>query len=193
MSAQGISREAGWLVVIDAQVIFADPATSPWGSPMWADVVPRIRAAVEAYGERVVFTRFVADPDPQGSWATYYQEWPFAQVPDADPLYALVPELSELAGDAPVVTMPTFGKWPGLAEIVGPAAQLTLAGVSTDCCVLSTALAAADAGATVRVRADLCAGSTPDNHTRALAAMQLSARRSPSPDPASPSHREDSG
>lgn len=173
MSAQGISREPGWLVVIDAQAIFADPATSPWGSPMWAEVVPRIRAAVEQYDGRVAFTRFVADPAPQDSWVDYYDTWPFARVPDADPLYALVPELSELAMRAPVVTMPTFGKWPGLAETVGPTAPLTLAGVSTDCCVLSTALAAADAGATVRVAAELCAGSTPENHARALAAMEL--------------------
>lgn len=173
MSAQGVSPGNDWLVVIDAQVIFADPATSQWGSPMWADAVRRIRTAVEQYGDRVVFTRFVADPAPKGSWVDYYEAWPFAQVPDADPLYALVPELADLATGAPIVTVPTFGKWPDLAEIVGATPQLTLAGVSTDCCVLSTALAAADAGATVQVAADLCAGSTPENHARALAAMEL--------------------
>lgn len=166
--------EDDWLVVIDAQAIFADPQTSQWGSPMWPEVVPRIRTAVERYGERVVFTRFVADPAPQGSWVDYYAAWPFAQVPDADSLYALVPELAVYVTDeTPVITMPTFGKWPGLAEIIGPTARLTLAGVSTDCCVLSTALAAADAGATVHVASELCAGSTPENHARALAVMEL--------------------
>lgn len=161
-----------WLVVIDAQVIFADPATSPWGSPMWAETVPRIRQAVAAYADRVIFTRFVADTEPQGSWVDYYLEWRFAQVPGDDPLYALVPELADLS--APVITEPTFGKWtPALREIVGATPRLTLAGVSTDCCVLSTALAAADAGATVRVASTLCAGSTPDNHDQALAAMSL--------------------
>ena len=30
------------LVVIDPQAVFADPATSPWGSAMWAATVPRI-------------------------------------------------------------------------------------------------------------------------------------------------------
>lgn len=173
MSPQRDSPDQDWLVVIDAQVIFADPGTSPWGSPMWADVVPRIRRAVERYDGRIVLTRFVADPAPQGSWVDYYAQWRFAQVPDTDPLYALVPELAEFATDVPIVTMPTFGKWPGLAEIVDPTARLTLAGVSTDCCVLSTALAAADAGAEVRVAAALCAGSTPENHDRALAAMEL--------------------
>ncbi|MFC6704377.1 cysteine hydrolase family protein [Flexivirga alba] len=173
MSAQADSSGHDWLVVIDAQAIFADPQTSQWGSPMWAQTVPRIRAAIERYGDRVVFTRFVADPSPQGSWVTYYETWPFAQVPDGDPLYAIVPELAALADVAPVVTVPTFGKWPALVEIVGATPRLTLAGVSTDCCVLSTALAAADAGATVRVASDLCAGSTPENHARALAAMEL--------------------
>lgn len=173
MAAQDLSATE-WLVVIDAQTIFADPATSPWGSPLWAATVPRICEAVEQYDGPVVFTRFVADPAPEGSWVDYYEAWPFAQVPDVDPLYALVPELAGFAADgALVVTMPTFGKWSGLAEIVSPAAHLTLAGVSTDCCVLSTALAAADAGATVHVASELCAGSTPENHARALAAMEL--------------------
>ena len=45
--------------------------------------------------------------------------------------------------------------------------------VSTDCCVIGTALPAADAGATVVVRADACAGSTPENHDKALDVMAL--------------------
>ncbi len=48
-----------------------------------------------------------------------------------------------------------------------------LSGVSTDCCVLSTALAAADAGVAVQVVADACAGVSPADHQRALDAMAL--------------------
>ncbi len=161
-----------WLVVIDPQAIFADPGTSDWGSPMWADRVGRIRELCAAYAGRVVLTRFVADPDPQGSWQPYYRQWAFAQVPDQDPLYAVVPELADVT--APVVTRPTFGKWgPQLQAIVGDTPRLVLAGVSTDCCVIGTALPAADAGATVVVRADACAGSTPENHEKALDVMSL--------------------
>ena len=83
----------------------------------------------------------------------------------------MVPDLRDAAGH--VLTAGTFGKWPVLRDLVGDDAHLTLTGVSTDCCVLSTALPAADAGATVRVVADACAGSTADNHERALAAMGL--------------------
>jgi nicotinamidase-related amidase len=162
----------GWLVVVDPQSVFADPATSPWGSAMWADTVPHIVALALAYGPaRTVVTRFVADPSIGGSWRPYYDAWPFALVPGSDPLYAVVPELDGAAEH--VVTAGTFGKWPVLRDLVGDDAHLTLAGVSTDCCVLSTALPAADAGATVRVVASACAGSSPDNHARALAAMAL--------------------
>jgi nicotinamidase-related amidase len=83
-----------------------------------------------------------------------------------------VPELAETTRHT--VTEPTFGKWTeALREIVGAQPTITLAGVSTDCCVLSTALPAADAGASVRVVAEGCAGSSPQNHERALAAMAL--------------------
>lgn len=161
-----------WLVVIDPQVIFADPANSDWGSPMWADRVDTIRQLCRDHAGRVVVTRFVAPERIEGSWAEYYEQFPFAKVPADHQLYAVVPELADL--DAPVVSVSTFGKWgPQLEAITGSTPQLVLAGVSTDCCVLGTALPAADAGAHVVVRADACAGSTPENHERALDVMEL--------------------
>ena len=162
-----------WLVIIDPQVIFADPANSPWGSPLWASTVPRIVALADDFGpERTVITRFVADADLGGSWAPYYEEWPFALVPDTDPLYAVVPDLAGRA--AHTVSAGTFGKWTAqLRAVIGEQPSITLAGVSTDCCVISTALPAADAGATVRVVADACAGSSAEAHAQAIGAMSL--------------------
>nr|WP_315970907.1 isochorismatase family protein [Streptomyces sp. PBH53] len=81
----------------------------------------------------------------------------------------------EFAGLADhVLDTATFGKWtPELAARTGPDGRLVLAGVSTDCCVLSTALAAADAGAEVLVVADACAGVDDDSHLKALQIMEL--------------------
>lgn len=160
-----------WLVVIDPQRIFASP-DSAWGSPMFPTVLAPVRRLAGAAGERTVITRWVS-PDPaQGSWAAYLKAWPFADVPADDPLFDVVDELADLADT--VVTEPTFGKWgPGLARVTGPTPHLVLAGVATDCCVISTALAAADAGCTVTVVADACAGSTPENHQKALDVMGL--------------------
>lgn len=164
--------EDEWLVIIDPQAVFADPATSPWGSPMWAETVPRIASLATAYRGRVVVTRFVADPGLGGSWADYYDDWGFALVPGSDPLYAVVPEIAPLADH--VVTEPTFGKWfPALREVVGEQPRMALAGVATDCCVIATALPAGDVGATVRVIANACAGSSVQAHERALGAMTM--------------------
>ncbi|PQL04083.1 hydrolase, partial [Pantoea ananatis] len=68
----------------------------------------------------------------------------------------------------------TFGKWgTQLSAVTGEHPHLLLAGVSTDFCVITTALAAADAGAWVKVVSDACAGSAPDNHEAALTVMDL--------------------
>lgn len=160
-----------WLVVIDMQRIFGDPA-SQWATPAYATVEPVVARLVHEFGDRVIFTRFVAPEHPTGSWIPYYEQWPFALVPDGDPLYEITPGL---ATDAhPVVTETTFGKWgPALESVMAGSTEMVLVGVSTDCCVLSTALAAADAGVRVRVAADACAGLSETDHQRALDAMAL--------------------
>ena len=158
----------GWLVVIDLQHVFGDP-DSPWNTPRFEETRPRIRRLVEAFDGSVVFTRFVAPPQPVGAWAEYYETFPFALQPPDAPLYELV----ENPGEHPVLSATTFGKWgPDLAEIVG-GGPLTVAGVATDCCVISTVLPAADAGVPVRVVTDACAGSTDEDHDRALRLMSL--------------------
>ncbi len=158
----------GRLVVVDLQHVFGDP-DSPWGAPRFAEVRPRIRQLVDAFGERVVFTRFVAPHEPTGAWIEYYRQFPFALQPPDAPLYELVDD----PGTHPVVAATTFGKWgPDLAALVGDG-PLTVAGVATDCCVISTVLPAADAGVPVRVVTDACAGSTDANQERALDVMAL--------------------
>ena len=104
-------------------------------------------------------------------WSTNWNR-PFADVPEDDPLLEIVPELADVGRQ--VVSRPTFGKWGyALQAVTGPTPHLVLAGVSTDCCVISTALAAADAGATITVVTDACAGSTPENHRSAMDVMAL--------------------
>lgn len=160
-----------WLMAIDMQRVFGDPG-SDWFTPDFGLASVRIQQLRPAFGTRVALTRFVAPAEPTGAWIPYYEEWPFALVPDADPLYELMPEFP--VGDAVVVTRPTFGKWSDeTAKALDGATDLVLAGVSTDCCVLSTALAAADAGVRVRVVADACAGLSELDHQRALDVMAL--------------------
>ncbi|MFI2206402.1 cysteine hydrolase family protein [Streptomyces sp. NPDC020192] len=161
---------AGHLAVIDMQRVFADPA-SPWAAPRYADAAAGVRSLLPAFAGRVTFTRFLAPERPTGAWRAYYDRWPFAlQPPDAE-LWDLDDEFTH---EPDVLDATTFGKWtPELAARLRPDDRLVLAGVSTDCCVLSTALAAADAGTEVVVVADACAGADDDSHLRALQVMDL--------------------
>ena len=159
-----------WLAVIDMQRVFAEP-DSPWLAPRFAEIVGPVKSLVEAFRPRVTFTRFVAPQVPEGAWREYYAQWPFALQPPDARIYELVDELAGEAG--PTLNATTFSKWgPELSAKVG-GGTLVLAGVSTDCCVLSTALAAADAGTPVRVVGDACAGADDDSHAAALRILQL--------------------
>ncbi|GAA1394909.1 cysteine hydrolase [Luteococcus peritonei] len=165
-------REHAWLVVIDHQRIFADPA-SEWCAPRFAETAPVVARLAAHFDERVVLTRWLPGTDRRGSWADYFATWSFADRPDEDPVFELVPTATDLA-DRPTVDVSTFGKWgPQLAEVTGEHPHLVLAGVATDCCVISTALAAADAGCTVTVVSDACAGSSDENQAAALHVMGL--------------------
>lgn len=159
-------------------MIFADPS-SQWASPEFDDAMTVIERVAPAFGEHVLLTRWLptaARSTPEGlptSWAGYFAQWTFADRPASDPLYDLVPRARKLT-DRPTIDEPTFGKWgEGLRAVVGEAPHLVLAGVSTDCCVITTALAAADAGAHVQVLTDGCAGSTAEDGAAALRIMNL--------------------
>lgn len=164
---------APWLLIIDPQRIFADPA-SEWCSPFFPAAMENITRLAESVGpERTLVTRWLPTADRATAWGDYFRAWPFADVPATDRLYELVDAARGLSAH-PTVDEPTFGKWGAqLAGIVGPAPQLLVTGVSTDCCVLTTVLGAADAGAHVTVVTDACAASTEQNGTAALHAMSL--------------------
>ncbi len=168
------ARPAGHLVVVDMQRVFADPA-SEWATPGFAHIVPVVRDLVTAFGAEVTFTRFVAPARPQGAWRAYYERWPFALRPPEAPLWDIADGLGYGGGPGPDATVDatTFSKWGApLADRVGDA-TMVLCGVSTDCCVLSTALAAADAGVPVRVVAQACAGVDEPSHRKALDVLAL--------------------
>ena len=93
--------------------------------------------------------------------------------PADDPLFDLVGPAAGWSTRG-TVDRTTFSKWgETLTRVTGDRPTLVLAGVSTDCCVISTALPAVDAGATVVVAADACAGSSEDDHAAALRVMGL--------------------
>ena len=160
-----------WLMIIDMQRIFAEPS-SEWATPGYASASAGIQRLLGAFDSRVFLTRFLPPDQPNGSWTTYYEKWPFALDPVNAPLYELTDEFVSIP--ATVVDRTTFGKWDAATDrALGNPDAIVLAGVTTDCCVLSTALAAADAGVHVTVATDACVGVTEADHRRALDTMAL--------------------
>jgi nicotinamidase-related amidase len=167
------ARAAGhWLMIIDMQLIFGE-ATSEWATPGFADASAGIQRLLGGFEEsRVCCTRFLPPDQPTGAWITYYEKWPFALNPVNAPLYEMSEEFASIS--AMIIERTTFGKWDDQTDrALGHPTEIVLGGVTTDCCVLSTALAAADAGVHVTVAADACAGFTDADHQRALDAMAL--------------------
>lgn len=153
------------------QRVFAE-ADSPWVVPGFAGLVPVVERLADAFGDRIVFTRFVPfeEPPGPGAWADYYALHPFFLRPEAEGLTDLVEPFA--SRDVPTLAAPTFSKHgPALEGLAGPERSIVLCGVSTECCVISTALSAADAGMRVRVVGDACAGVTPASHGAALLVM----------------------
>lgn len=165
------TQGAPWLVVIDPQAIFASP-DSEWASPFFDAAFANIKLLAEAAADRVLVTRWLPTADRDTSWGDYFAAWPFADKPADDALFDLVPEAVDLSPH-PTLDLPTFGKWGAELERATGGAPVVLTGVSTDCCVISTALVAADAGGRVTVASDACAGSTAENHAAAMQVMGL--------------------
>ena len=152
------------------QRVFGEPG-SPWLTPRFAEIVDPIRRLAEAFRPQGDLHQVRGPRGPARRVAPYYDQWPFALQPPDAPIYELVDPFAAMAG--PTLDATTFSKWgPELAARAG-GGPLVLAGVSTDCCVLSTALAAADDGAGVRVVADACAGVDDESHAQTLHIMSL--------------------
>jgi nicotinamidase-related amidase len=155
------------LVVIDMQRLFGDPA-SPWYTPGYPGIVDHVESLVRSFEGQVVFTRFVIPKDPRGSWVPYYEQWDEVTRPENRSWMDLTEPWA--LRHPPTLDRTTFSKWGAeLRRASKPFRTLVLCGVSTDCCVIATALPASDDGMLVRVVGDACAGLDQAAHERALA------------------------
>lgn len=151
------------------QRVFREPE-SPWATPGFNELIQPIDRLVRSFGERVAFTRFLIPAGPEGAWADYYRLWDFVLDPSAAPLLELTSPWTNT--HHVMVEKPAFSKWGSeLRELAGPSKTLVVCGVATDCCVVATALDAADDGMYVRVVSDACAGIDGQAHARAIALM----------------------
>ena len=156
------------LVVIDMQRAFRQ--AGEWHIPRY-DEAARTIARLAASGLEPIITRFVPDPAEKGSWASYYDRWQSMRLDPADPIWHIELPNVEARGS---IDLPTFSKWgEALADRIPVGDEVILTGVATDCCILATALGAADAGRYVTVVEDACAGQSDAAHDQALELLEL--------------------
>ena len=162
-----------FLIVVDMQKDFIDGAL---GSAEAEAVVPRVRAKIDSFCGRVIYTR---DTHDSGYSRTQDgRRLPVAHCIRETKGWQISRELPE--GEAyKVIDKPSFGSVE-LGELLReedrrePIGQITLVGLCTDICVISNALLvkAFLPEAEIVVDAACCAGVTPESHKTALQAMK---------------------
>lgn len=157
------------LVIIDMQHAF-QKESSQWCVPRFGEAQAVIQRLIATLSCRVVHTRFVPDPEESGTWRSYYDHWSEMRLPPSDAIWNSTLDLGE--ADL-VVDAGTFGKWPQLASHIPLGSTLVMTGVATDCCVLSTALGAIDAGRRVVLVSDACAAVDDDAQAKSLDLLRL--------------------
>lgn len=156
------------LVVVDMQRAFRQKGQ--WNVPRYDEAAAAIAQLVGS-GLEPILTRFVPDPAEEGAWSAYYDQWDTMRLAPSDAVWDI--ELPGVEVGA-TLDLPTFTKWGAeLAAHIPVGDEMILTGVATDCCVLSTALGAIDAGRFVTVVSDACAGQDDNAHQKTLDLLDL--------------------
>ena len=166
-----------YLIVIDMQTDFVDGSL---GTKEAVAIVPAVKKRIEearAAGEVVIFTRDTHETE----YLTTQEgrNLPVEHCIRGTRGWQIVPELKGLAEGAEIFDKPTFGSR-ALGEALAaanerePIGQITLVGRCTDICVISNAMLikAFLPEVPIAVKAEACAGVTPESHERALISMQ---------------------
>lgn len=163
------------MIVVDMQNDFIDGAL---GTPEAVAIVPNVVAAIEDFDGELIYTR-----DTHGENYLNTQEGqrlPVEHCIEGSHGWELCTDVARTVGDRIVMNKPGFGS----TELGGKIKErlngeepesITLIGLCTDICVISNAmlLKAEFPEVPIIIKADCCAGVTPESHENALSAMQV--------------------
>ena len=163
------------LLVIDMQKDFIDGSL---GTPEAIAIVPKVVQLVRDFAGEVLFTRDTHGADYLNT--AEGKKLPVEHCIQNTEGWELEPQLMEeqKKRSAVIFDKGTFGSKElaaYLAEHADEISSVMLCGLCTDICVISNALLAKAflPEVPIRVRADCCAGVTPDSHKNALEAMKM--------------------
>lgn len=157
------------LVVVDMQEVFAQ--ATPWQVPGFDALVAPVRALVDAFSPRCIFTRFVyRDPDHWrgDAWRDYYRRWAFLKGrPDLEEIVGALRPLAQRIVDKPGYSCTAEPAFVEAVRVLG-GRRLVFAGAETDICVLASVLGAIDCGWPCALVVDACASGSVSGHEAAL-------------------------
>ena len=167
------------LIVVDMQKDFVDGSL---GTPEAQAIVPLVAETIKQFADPNTVCIFTKDTHP----INYMQTLEGKNLPVAHCIFGsngwqLEPRIAVAAGSAKIIDKPSFGSVE-LANLLADRAKageaiesITLVGLCTDICVISNAmlLKAFLPEVPIIVESALCAGVTPESHTRALEAMKM--------------------
>ena len=146
------------LLIIDMQNVYASGGA--WCCPGAENAAAKIRDLISSSGEEldVIFTRFIANRNPKGTWREYNIE--YSDINNDDHSNAMMDIFGEELKKYPLYTKSVYSSMdiPEVRDAVRKAGRVLIAGVVAECCVLSTALAVIDSGAYVVYLRDCVAG-----------------------------------
>ena len=159
------------LVVVDMQKDFIDGAL---GTPEAVQIVPYVKASIEAFEGKVLFTRdthFDQYMDTQEG-----KNLPVKHCIQGTPGWEIHPQLATLRKTDPIDKI-TFGssELPNVLAREESIESITFMGLCTDICVISNVMITKAFFPEVPVIVDAkgCAGVTVESHKNALAAMKM--------------------
>ena len=163
-----------FLIVVDMQNDFIDGAL---GTKEAVAILPAVKAKIEGFDGRVLFTRDTHEPDYLSTQEG--KNLPVEHCIKGTDGWQIHPELDALRKEVPI-DKPSFGSV-ALAQLLKTydtyeekIEEITLVGLCTDICVISNAmlLKAEFPETEITVISSASAGVTPESHETALAAMR---------------------
>jgi nicotinamidase-related amidase len=154
---------------VDYQKVFEDGA---WKVNGIRDCLGRAKKAHDEVKKvrnvTSIVTRYFPPPQIElrhedDAWRKYFEKYDTVPREPGDKAY----ELIDFIECDSVWESSTFSKWKHSSNFNSPF-NVFITGVSTECCVLATALCAVDAGATVYVIKDACAAGSHEDHIQGL-------------------------
>ena len=164
-----------FLIVVDMQNDFIDGAL---GTKEAVAILPAVKAKIEGFDGRVLFTRDTHEPDYLSTQEG--KNLPVEHCIKGTDGWQIHPELDALRKEVPI-DKPSFGSV-ALAQLLKTydtyeekIEEITLVGLCTDICVISNAMIikAYLPETPIFVDAACCAGVTPESHERALDALSV--------------------